>query len=101
MQPASPSAASPENVATASELEVVVTSLVDSLDQTVIRDIRNFWKTQSGIPPEFDGKLLAQSREKIDRDLNVDEKRFVRGKFREGVRGRAATEESEAVEPQS
>jgi uncharacterized LabA/DUF88 family protein len=60
------------------------------IDDADVKSLVEYWGTQKGVPPEFDGKLLAKSRAEIGRDLNAEEKRFSRRKFIDAVRAKAA-----------
>jgi uncharacterized LabA/DUF88 family protein len=72
------------------QLDTVAGDLAASLDLDDIRDIQAFWATQNGVPPEFDGKLLARSRAEIGRDLDPSEKRYVRASFKNAINARIA-----------
>jgi len=43
--------------------------------------IRAFQRVQRGVPPEYDGRLLAMARAKLGRDLVASEKRSIRQQF--------------------
>jgi hypothetical protein len=81
--PATPlaSAAPTPSSATMAILAVVATSVVASLDSSDTTAIKAFWLTSQGIPREIDGKLLARSRTQLGRDLDMDERRYVRSRF--------------------
>ncbi|MCH8999833.1 MAG: NYN domain-containing protein [Proteobacteria bacterium] len=87
------SAGSPAAAVIDSELEELTHQLVASLNEADIKGIQAFWATQRGVPPEFDGRLLAGGRAKIGRDLDTLEKRRMRTKFNESVRERITVEE--------
>jgi len=68
-------------LSTTNRLENVVSALVGSLTTSDVVGIRAFWGNQRGIPPEFDGKLLARSRAEIGRTLDDQEKGYCRSRF--------------------
>ena len=74
------------DVATA--LEQAIGELVTSLDHEEIRSIDKLGDNES-IPAEFDRKLLATCRTKLDRDLNSAERFKMRGGFRDRIRDKA------------
>lgn len=61
--------------------DIVVNRLVSSLDSTDVAHLKMFWQLRKGLPPEHDGKLIAQCRAEIGRDLDTMQKREVRAKF--------------------
>ncbi len=58
-----------------------VQELFDSLDSTELAALNTFWGAQRGLPQEIDGKLLARCRVSLNRNLDTDERRYVRNKF--------------------
>jgi uncharacterized LabA/DUF88 family protein len=56
-----------------------------------IKSLIAYWSTQKGVPPEFDRRLLAKSRDEIGRDLVIEEKRFARAEFIEAVKTKASS----------
>lgn len=60
-------------------------SFVADLQEADLQAIEIFWKDNRGVPPEFDGRLLAQTAEKISRRLEKAEMRVLRSRFREEV----------------
>lgn len=87
------SAGSPVAAAKNADLDDLTLQLVASLNDVDIKGVQAYWETQRGVPPEFDGKLLAQGRAKIGRDLDTFEKRQMRTKFNESVRKRIIPKE--------
>jgi hypothetical protein len=83
-QPAAPPA-------DAAKLQSVAKAFADSLTEGDVKSLIAYWSTQKGVPPEFDRRLLAKSRDEIGRDLVIDEKRFARAEFTEVVKAKAAT----------
>jgi hypothetical protein len=67
--------------ATTASIETVVAAITGSLDTSAITGIKTYWKAASGVPHEYDGKLLAQSRAALGRDLDIIERRYIRQKF--------------------
>lgn len=72
--------------ATAAQLEQAIDAFVATLSEGDIKSLIAYWATSKGVPPEFDGRLLAKSRTELARDLDNDEKRFARSKFSDAVR---------------
>ncbi|KQT05930.1 MULTISPECIES: NYN domain-containing protein [unclassified Bradyrhizobium] len=64
----------------------VAASIVASIDAEGIKGIHEYWATQRGVPPEFDGKLLGQCRAELGRDLSLEERRQAREAFSSAVR---------------
>jgi hypothetical protein len=75
---------------TAAQVESVAQQFASTLTDGDIKSLIAHWTTQKGVPPEFDGRLLAKTRAEIGRDLDIDEKRFARMKFSDAVRAKAA-----------
>ncbi|MBM1170355.1 NYN domain-containing protein [Microvirga arabica] len=69
-------------------LEAEVRLLVEALEATELEAIRVYWRTDRGVPSEFDRKLLPRCRDAIGRDLAIDEKRQIRAAFQTLVRVR-------------
>lgn len=65
----------------AASMDSVVASVAGTLDSAEITALKTYWKTASGVPQEIDGKLLAQSRAALGRQLDIKERRYVRQKF--------------------
>ncbi|MBV8800994.1 MAG: NYN domain-containing protein [Alphaproteobacteria bacterium] len=77
VQPAVPIGANPDPV-----LEQVVVTLCASLDSTTGLSLKAHWQAQFGIPPEYDGKLLAQARAAVGRELTLPERKAIRARFK-------------------
>jgi hypothetical protein len=75
---------------TALQLETVAQQFAANLTDGDLKSLIANWTTQKGVPPEFDGRLLAKSRAEIGRDLDMDEKRFARMKFEDAVHAKVA-----------
>jgi uncharacterized LabA/DUF88 family protein len=73
-------------------LQAVATAFAASLVEGDLKSLLAHWKTQTAVPPEFDGKLLAKSRAEIGRDLDISEKRFARSQFSDAVKAKAKKE---------
>ena len=69
-------------------LEDVATALAAKLDDDQLKALAEYRKTNNGVPPEFDGKLLGKARDAIGRDLDQKEKRNLRSGFVEAVKKR-------------
>lgn len=82
-----PTTTSAENSAPVAEasFEAVVKQLLTELDSGEIADLRSFWESNTGLPREVDGRLLARCRTEMGRSLEREEKRYVRAKFIEAV----------------
>jgi hypothetical protein len=74
----------------AARLQTIAMTFTDTLAEGDIKSLLAYWSTQRGVPPEFDGRLLAKSRAELGRDLDMDEKRFVRVQFSDAVKLKAA-----------
>lgn len=79
-QPSKPALAVEERVAN------VITLMVGALSTDEINKLRDYWLTNSGLPPELDRPMLARCREALERDLVSDEKRSARAHFVERVK---------------
>jgi uncharacterized LabA/DUF88 family protein len=66
-------------------LEQVVVDLCGGFDSTTTISLKTLWQAQFGIPPEYDGKLLALGKIAIGRDLTLPERRLMRAKFKATV----------------
>lgn len=62
----------------AAKLDPIANALAASLTATDLAGFTAYWKTQRGIPSDFDGKLIARGRATLSRDLSIDEKRHMR-----------------------
>jgi uncharacterized LabA/DUF88 family protein len=65
------------------DVEKVIVEFAATLDVSQKTQLKSHWKQSAGVPPEFDGRLLARSRAILARDLTAEEKRLVRAKFRQ------------------
>jgi uncharacterized LabA/DUF88 family protein len=70
------------------KIKNVAETLAKALNEADVKGLAAYWTTQRGLPPEFDGKLLALSREAINRDLDLRERRFARAEFTSAVESR-------------
>lgn len=70
------------------ELDTAATTLAASIDASDVASLKAHWNTSGTIPPEFDGKLLARCRTELGRNLDLDEKRYIRAKFKACVDAR-------------
>ena len=67
--------------AVAASLDIIVRTMVATLDSSDVTALKTLWLTSRSVPREFDGKLLARSRAELSRDLAPEEKRYVRSRF--------------------
>lgn len=84
--------AAPQLAAAKSEppkLEDVSHEFALKLDEDQLKSFAEYRKTNNGVPPEFDGKLLAKARDAIGRDLEQKEKRNLRAAFVDAVKKRS------------
>lgn len=72
----------------AAQLASIANTLASALTTSDLAGCAAYWKTQRGVPGDFDGKLIARGRAEIGRDLSVDEKRHIRRMFTSAVRAR-------------
>lgn len=77
--------------AEAAKLQAVAKAFAGQLADGDIKSLIAYWSTQRGVPPEFDRRLLAKSRDEIGRALDAAEKRFSRLEFTDAVKARAST----------
>lgn len=87
----SPVATEPVVVETSSNDSPIVrvaAAIVSAIDADGIKGVHEFWETQRGVPPEFDGKLLGKCREELGRDLSLNERRQARAAFSEAVKSK-------------
>ena len=86
--PAAEEAEKPEILDTTAQLDRCAKAFVAELQQADLLAIQAFWKQDRGVPPEFDGKLLAKAAEQIERRLDRTEMRELRANFRAQVTDR-------------
>jgi len=70
------------------QIEVVVDAYAGILLDTEVSKLKAHWSGVFGIPPEYDGKLIAKCRAEIGRDLALDERRHARARFKATVSAR-------------
>jgi uncharacterized LabA/DUF88 family protein len=63
------------------KLTAAAKGFAGGLTEGDLKSLLTYWTTEKAIPPEFDGKLLAKTRDEIGRDLDPTEKRYLRGQF--------------------
>lgn len=68
------------------KLEAVAQRDASALLPNDVGNLKNFWATQTGVPYDIDSKLIARGRTEIGKDLDQNEKRFIRRKFIEAVK---------------
>lgn len=66
--------------------EDVVSSVVSAMTQADLSSVEAFWKTERGVPPEFDKKMLGKARAQAGRDCTRPEISQMRGYFRTVVK---------------
>jgi uncharacterized LabA/DUF88 family protein len=76
---------------TAGQLHNVAQEFANGLVEGDLKSLMAHWTTERGVPPEFDGRLLAKCRAEIGRDLDMIEKRSVRVAFADAVRAKVAS----------
>jgi uncharacterized LabA/DUF88 family protein len=64
----------------------VAAAIVATIDADGIKGVHDFWTTQRGVPPQFDGKLLGKCRAELGRDLSLAERRQARAAFSDAVK---------------
>lgn len=69
-------------------IEAAVKEFVGDLKQSDLDGISAYWKTERGVPSEFDRHLLPRGRDAIGRNLERMEIRFARTRFQFFVRER-------------
>jgi hypothetical protein len=83
--PVPPLAASPASsvlpAAIMATFDTIIRAMVATLDSSDITALKTLWLTSRSVPREFDGKLLARGRAELGRDLEPNEKRYVRFRF--------------------
>lgn len=72
----------------AAQFSLALTALVASLTPVDLREILTVYDAQREIPHVYDRQLLKLSRDVVARDLDFDEKRFVRNSLVEALRVR-------------
>jgi len=77
--------------AAAADLQAVAKAFAVQLTDGDIKSLMSYWSTQRGVPPEFDRRLLAKSRDEIGRELDATERRFVRAEFMQEIKVRASS----------
>jgi hypothetical protein len=91
-KPPMPAGVSATPPAEGAKLQAVAKAFSAGLAEGDLKSLLAYWKTQTAVPPEFDGRLLAKSRAEIGRDLDPYEKRYVRGQFSDAVKAKAKKE---------
>lgn len=67
-----------------------VTKFVDEMTEAEIQGVEAYWKTERGVPQEFDRKLLPICGEALGRNLEREEIRQMRSRFQQAVKLRLA-----------
>ena len=66
-----------------SVLANMVVRFVGGLDEDQLSKLTEHWSQTLDVPPEYDRRLLAKGRAAIGRNLDSEEKRFLRNTFRD------------------
>jgi uncharacterized LabA/DUF88 family protein len=67
----------------------VVADLLQTVDAKAVLDLTALWESGTfGIPPEYDGKLLAKGREAAGRELTLEERKHLRARFKDAVKAK-------------
>jgi hypothetical protein len=82
---AAPSSGASKSDSDLAVIEKSVEVFVTALGPSDIESIFAYWKTERGVPPEFDRKLLAQVGEALERRLERNEMSQMRACFRDCV----------------
>lgn len=64
-------------------LLAVVDTVIGEMDTHSQAAAQEFMKSNRGVPPDYDGRVIGRGRDALDRPLEEREKRFARMKFRE------------------
>ena len=62
-------------------VQPVIVTLLSGLTTDDLNNLRNFWNSRQGLPPELDRPMLARCRDGLGRDLSQGEKRSARTQF--------------------
>jgi uncharacterized LabA/DUF88 family protein len=94
VQPVTPDASPvpPTFVDAAAAFSLALSTLVEGLSAVEVREILTVYDARREIPWANDRNLLKLSREVVGRDLEFDEKRFVRRRLVEALRTREAAD---------
>ena len=66
-------------------LEKVVMDFCATLDSSTTISLKSIWHSQFGIPPDYDGKLLARGRASVGRERTLQERKLMRARFKNVV----------------
>lgn len=69
-------------------IRTVAEDLAESFEPAQVQAFHAYREKSSGLPPEFDGKLLGKARDAIGRDLTATEKKMARGVLVEALKAR-------------
>ena len=72
-----------------SGIEDIVAAFAASLTDDQLQDFAEYRKAARGVPPEFDGRLLAKARDRVGRDLDALERKGIRAGFVDAVKARS------------
>ncbi len=80
--------ASTDQMTDVQKITKVVEGYITALSAETLLEVKAYIKSQKGIPPDHDGRLLAECREQIGRALNTNEKREMRTQIRSKLMSR-------------
>lgn len=81
-----PPASSGEGVDEAAVIKGVIDGLLGGLSTDDLNDLRSFWTSRQGLPPELDRPMLGRCRDGLARELTPDERRRARADFVNAIR---------------
>ncbi|MDJ0278700.1 NYN domain-containing protein [Sphingomonas sp. 2R-10] len=64
----------------------VIKGLLAELSTKDLNDLRTFWATKPGLPPELDRPMLGRCRDGFSRELTPNERRSARAQFVEAIK---------------
>ncbi|UXC91406.1 NYN domain-containing protein [Sphingobium sp. RSMS] len=64
----------------------VIDGLLAGLSTDDLNDLRTFWMSRQGLPPELDRPMLGRCRDGLSRDLTPDERRSARADFVKAIK---------------
>lgn len=77
------------------KIETAAAAFAAQLTGPEIKGAKAYWRTQRGVPPDLDRKLLPNCGVAVGRLLEKDEKSVARAAFQKAVQARLAAESSE------
>lgn len=77
----------PNSIGLTLDVQKAIEEFAAGLDQIQRNQLNTHWSQSGGVPPEFDGRILARCRAILGRDLDTTERKLVRAHFRQAVQG--------------